>query len=275
MHAAEFFGLESTDDPTRWRLPVVPKICSGIGALFGGIGLGATVDALEKAVGRPIVWATAQYLSFARPPAVVDINVTELVRGRYSSQVRAVGCVAGEEIFTVTGAAGRRPVEYAGSWAEMPEVPDPLDCEMRPVPDHMRGSLAERMEIRLANARPMEELPGPPGDGRCALWVRLPDVETSAAALSVVGDYVPMGISQTLGQRIGGNSLDNTLRVLSRHPTDWILADVRVHGIADGFGHGLVHLWAQDGTLLATASQSTIVRAWRDHSSFAPGEAKG
>ena len=45
------------------------------------------------------------------------------------------------------------------------------------------------------------------------------------------------------------------------HPTEWVLADIRVHAVADGFGHGLVHLWAEDGTLLATASQSTIVRA--------------
>jgi len=33
-----------------------------------------------------------------------------------------------------------------------------------------------------------------------------------------------------------------------------------VHALAEGFGHGLVHLWAEDGTLLATASQSAIVR---------------
>jgi acyl-CoA thioesterase len=39
---------------------------------------------------------------------------------------------------------------------------------------------------------------------------------------------------------------------------------VRVHAVADGFGHGLVHLWAEDGTLLGTASQSAIVRAWRE-----------
>jgi acyl-CoA thioesterase-2 len=76
-------------------------------------------------------------------------------------------------------------------------------------------------------------------------------------------DYVPFGISQSLGHRAGGNSLDNTLRIASRGQTDWILADIRVHAIAHGFGHGLVHLWAHDGTLLGTASQSTIVRAWR------------
>ena len=50
-------------------------------------------------------------------------------------------------------------------------------------------------------------------DGRCALWVRFPDLEMSAAALAIVGDYVPFGIGQALGQHRGGNSLDNTLRV--------------------------------------------------------------
>ena len=39
---------------------------------------------------------------------------------------------------------------------------------------------------------------------------------------------------------------------------------MRVHAVADGFGHGLVHLWAEDGTLLGTASQSTIVRVHGD-----------
>ena len=31
--------------------------------------------------------------------------------------------------------------------------------------------------------------------------------------------------------------------------------------VARGFGHGTVYLWAPDGTLMATASQSAIVRA--------------
>ena len=35
---------------------------------------------------------------------------------------------------------------------------------------------------------------------------------------------------------------------------------MRVHAVADGFGHGLVHLWGEDGTLLGTASQSAMVR---------------
>jgi acyl-CoA thioesterase len=130
----------------------------------------------------------------------------------------------------------------------------------------------DRLEMRMASARTFEELDGTPGDGRSALWVRLPGVlEMSAASLAIVGDYVPFGISQSLGHRAGGNSLDNTLRVASREQAEWILADIRVHAVAHGFGHGLVHLWSQDGTLLGTASQSTIVRAWREEPGVSPG----
>jgi acyl-CoA thioesterase len=45
-------------------------------------------------------------------------------------------------------------------------------------------------------------------------------------------------------------------------PTEWVLVDTRIHAIHAGFGHGLAHLWAEDGTLLGTASQSVIVRFW-------------
>lgn len=240
------------------------QLCSGTGALFGGAGLGAAVEVLEQTTGRPAVWATAQFLSFARPPAVVELSVYETVRGHHTSQARLTATADGEEILFVAATLGRRSLPWDGSWAVRPEVPPPGECPPRPLQHRHRGSLMDRLDVRLARARTPDELPGPPGDGRSALWVRLPDLDMSAAALAIVGDYVPFGIGQALGQRAGGNSLDNTLRVAHRHETEWILADVRAHAVADGFGHGLVHLWAEDGTLLGTASQSAIVRAWRD-----------
>ena len=265
MDAVAFYGLERTSDPNHWRLPVVPTLCSGLGALFGGCGLGACVEALEQATGRPLVWATGQYLSYARPPAVIDIHVDEVVRGHQVSQARAVASVDGGEILTVNAALGHRNVAHTGEWAEMPVVRPPMECPERQILERHEGSIMDRVDMRLADARGFDDLDGIPGTGRCALWVRLPGLlEMSPAALAIVGDYVPFGISQALGQRAGGNSLDNTLRVMHRTPTEWILADIRVHAIADGFGHGLVHLWAEDGTLLGTASQSTIVRNWRE-----------
>ena len=96
------------------------------------------------------------------------------------------------------------------------------------------------------------------------LWSRIPRSSTAstAAALAVLGDFVPMGVGQALGVRGGGNSLDNTLRIVDLVPTDWVLMDIRIHAVERGFGHGLVHMFAEDGTLLATASQSCIVRYW-------------
>jgi len=260
VDATGFFGLERTEDPRAWRMKVVPELCSGMGALFGGCGLGAAIEALEVTTGRPLVWATAQYLSFARPPAVIDLGITESVRGHQVSQGRAVACVDGEEILTVNAALGRRALRWSGAWAVRPEVPPPDECRPRVLQERHQGSIMDRLDMRLAHARDFEDLDGEPGDGRSALWVRLPDLDVSAAALAIVGDYVPFGIGQALGGRTGSNSLDNTLRVARRAPTEWILADVRVHAVADGFGHGLVHLWAEDGTLLGTASQSAIVR---------------
>jgi acyl-CoA thioesterase len=45
-------------------------------------------------------------------------------------------------------------------------------------------------------------------------------------------------------------------------PTEWVLLDIRVQAVDRGFGHGLVHMYAEDGTLLATASQTCMVRFW-------------
>ena len=130
----------------------------------------------------------------------------------------------------------------------------------------MRVVHAARLDLRIAKGRPFDELDGELGDGQTLMWARIPDVidGVDAAALAVLGDFVPMGVGQSLGVRGGGNSLDNTLRVVRLVPTEWVLLDVRVHAVHRGFGHGLVHLWAEDGTLLGTASQSTIVREHRD-----------
>lgn len=238
---------------------------TGGGFLFGGCGLGAAIEALEGTTGRPIVWATAQYLSYANPPACLDIDVTVAVSGRQVTQARATGHVADREIFTVNAALGDRPLGHHGQWVTMPEVPAPADCPPRGYRLDVDESIMNRLDVRLAKGRDFADLDGTPGDGTCALWARMPELlDVSAAALAILGDYVPFGVGQTLGLPAGGNSLDNTLRVYRIVPTQWVLIDVHLHGIEHGFGHGLVHLWAEDGTLLATASQSCIVRFWSD-----------
>ncbi|HVV38574.1 MAG TPA: acyl-CoA thioesterase [Acidimicrobiales bacterium] len=239
-------------------------ICTGGRFLFGGAGLAAGVVALEQASGRPLVWATAQYLSFARPPAVLDLDVTLAVVGNQITQGRVVMSDGGQEVITLQAALGARDVDITGQWAICPDVPPPDACRDREFRNDPSATISARIEERVAMGRSPRDMDGTPGDGRAALWCRMPELlEMSPAALAVLGDFVPFGVSQATGRMAGGNSLDNTLRVATLVPTEWVLLDVRIQAIHSGFAHGLVHLWSEDRTLLATASQSVKVRMWR------------
>src|SRR4051794_19949917 len=170
MDARTFLDLRATDRPHHWQLPVVKRLSSGGGFLFGGCGLGAACEAMERTTGRPTVWATAQYLAFASPGSTVDIEVHEPVTGHFTSQARAVGRVDGEEIFTVNAAMGLRPHEHEGQWAEFPQVPAPDECPPREFRFDPSESVMGTMELRVANGRPIRAFPGRPGSGRSAMW---------------------------------------------------------------------------------------------------------
>ena len=72
MDGSTFLGLAATHNPHRWVLPVRPSIATGHKFLFGGCGLAAAAEALQRTCERPLVWATAQYLAFAMVDEVVD-----------------------------------------------------------------------------------------------------------------------------------------------------------------------------------------------------------
>lgn len=267
MDTRSFLGLEPTHNPFRWTLPVTRGISTGGGFLFGGCGLGAAISALEATSGRECIWATAQYLSYARPGEVMDIDVTIAVAGHQMTQARALCRVGNREILTVNAALGDRPFDRSGQWETLPaDLPRPDECPERPHHSDWSGTVNARLDQRLVKGRPMELLDGTFGDGQVLVWARIPEVidGVDGASLAILGDFVPMGVGQALGIRGGGNSLDNTLRLCRMVPTEWVLLDIRVHAVQRGFGHGLVHMFAEDGTLMATASQSCIVRYWRE-----------
>jgi acyl-CoA thioesterase len=238
------------------------KLCTGGNFLYGGSALGAAISALEGATGRNVIWVTAQYLSYARPGEVMDIDVIVPVTGNAITQARVIARVGEREIITVNAALGDRDFEYSGQFETMPDVGTPDDYPDWKHRFLVKGSIHDFMDERVVKVRKEENLDGTPGDGQTIMWARLPEVidGVDATTLGVLGDFVPRGVGQALGIRGGGNSLDNTLRVMNLVPTTWVLLDIRVHGVARGFGHGLVNMFAEDGTLMATASQSCIAR---------------
>lgn len=264
MESRTFLGLAASHNPFRWSMPVTPEVSTDGGFLFGGCGLGAAVAAMEDTTGRQCIWATAQYLSYARPGEVLDIDVTVAVEGHQMTQARAVCHVGNREILTVNAALGYRPMEVRGQFEQMPDVPPAADVAPRRRHFNTAGTISARMDQRLVKGRDWADLDGTHGDGQVLMWNRIPQVldGIDASTLCIMGDFVPMGVGQGLGIRGSGNSLDNTIRVVNLVPTEWVLLDIRLHAVERGFGHGLVHMFAEDGTLLATASQSCVVRFW-------------
>ena len=264
----QMFDLKGTHNPNRWNVKVEPRICVGppdYQFLFGGVGMATAVKAMERTTERPVIWATAQYLSYARPPSIVDLDVVVPVSGKYNSQARVIGYVGEREIFTVNAALGERPGEDSYQWAKMPEAPRPEDCQPH---THWRGSghehLHSHIESRQVKGRFGDErlMGGVSDEANTQMWARPTDpaIPVDSAFLAIVADFVPSGIGNALGKNAGGNSLDNTIRIRRIVPTEWVFLDIQIQGIHSGFGHGRIHIFAQDGELMATASQSLIVR---------------
>ena len=260
ISSSEFLSLQHPSESLRWTLPVTEKMTGGRGSLFGGVGLAAGVVALQQATGKPVVWATGQYLAITQQPVDLDLEVTLPAVGRNVTQGRVVGHLGEREIITIIGALGRRSVPAAGTWVERPDAPPPAAC---PVIDreHDPYTIHRHVEVRLAHGMFGFSGEGEASpDGRSLLWARMPELETDAGVLAIIADYMPSVLGNALGRVAFCTSLDNTIRYGRLVPTDWVLIDSRMEFVGDGFGYGTAHMWAEDGTLLATASQSVIVR---------------
>jgi acyl-CoA thioesterase II len=263
MDARTFLGMEQVGDSLHWQMRVEPQLTTPGNFLFGGCGLGAALVALEEASGRPTVWAAGHYLSYAPTHSLVEWKITLAVVGNRVTQGRAVGMVEDKEILTVNAALGDDQMPLNGVWVEPPDVSPPDECAPTFVPEMFRNTILDKIELRVAKGLRLEELNGISGGPDSALWARVPgDLAPSAGILAIFGDYVSGGASQALGRRSMGRSLDNTLRVARLTPTTWVLCDVRIHALINGYAQGVAFLWSEGGDLLATASQSFVVRLW-------------
>jgi acyl-CoA thioesterase II len=230
--------------------------------LFGGLGLAAGVSAMERACGRPLIWATAHFVSFASCGECLELSVEVLGESRHVTHACVVARASERLVFLVSGALGAREGEASGQWSRMPVVGPP---ESYPVAEHWRADLASlhgQLQVRVAKGRYGRDRVGAPEtDGRLLLWIRSkPAVQVDAALLAVIADLLPNGVGNAVGMNAGGTSLDNALRVLRCVPTTWILADILIEGIESGVAHGTVRLFAETGELLAVASQSLVMR---------------
>jgi acyl-CoA thioesterase II len=258
----DLFDLQPTEVPGRWRWSPDSTLLVPGGYLQGGAGLGAALAAMECHTGRTVIWANAQYVSFASGNESFDVDVRVAAAGNLVSQARCSVSRAGVELIAVQAALGSRPLDYRGVWTQPPSVGAPDDCPTFGRFRAGRGDLGDLVELRLARGRQVNELDGQAGDGMLALWVRFTDGsdDLSTHRLAVIGDFMPLVFANALGIACYGNSLDNTIRFGPRRTGTWVLLDCQAHQVHDGVGHGRAFLWDEQGTLLAEVNQSAIIR---------------
>lgn len=266
MGSPILLDLIPMESPHSFRLEVTDDLCVGPPGnvfLFGGLGHAAAIKAMQQVLDRELVWSTAQFQSFARRGMMLDLEVHPQVKGHNISLATAVARVGDRTIFTASAAFGARSDQPSHQWVQMPAAPEPEQCIAWPIWPKQDGGFNRRVELRLP--------PGSVGmrardgtvarDGRLLLWIKaVEDLPVDAALLAAFGDFVPGAAASAMGRIGGGNSLDNTLRLRALRPTRWVLCDIQMHASERGFAHGDMRLFAQDGTLMAIASQSLILR---------------
>jgi acyl-CoA thioesterase II len=249
-------GLSRAGD--TWSVRIEPFNSNLGGSIYGGAALGAAVEMLESVTGSRVRWATARFL---RAPSIgselVLSDIADFV-GRRSSHMTVTATHGDRVAFEVTAVvgSGETVAGISGQWADMPAVPRPTECPAIPDrPEYARSAVGQA-DRRLAPSSNGARVPG-----RSSFWTRLKGGGTSTpAGLAWIADSIASGLSQAVGPLTRATSLDNTIRYAAAAQSEWVLVDVHAHAAADGYAYGDVHLFSENGTLLATGSQTCVVR---------------
>jgi acyl-CoA thioesterase len=273
----EFLGLTGDPGSGRFRFTVTPHLARLDGKLYGGTAIAVSIAAAEAVCDRDALWMTTQYVSTATLGRPVDVLTEVLAAGRRTQQVRVTGTdEAGEVVFASLGATGRH-VEggLTGEFESRPTVvaPDESEHWESPFTGMARAAGLESvlpamprdigfttvLELRHAEVTHHPD----PGPGRTCIWVRRRDRQPITPAVAAfLADMVPMSVARAFAVIAGGTSLDNTIRIGSFPDSEWVLIDLRPHLAVGDYAHGVAHVWSSDGHLMATASQTAVMRAF-------------
>ena len=259
--ARAFLGLERVSERS-WRMPISRNVLTPYGNVQGGAVLAGALEAMEEAVGRPLLWATGHFLGLTGPEGGLDIEVDVVPDGRQLIHASTTVRLGGGTVLTVAGALGSRSFPGSGRWVDCPPVPPPDPTAPLVLPGEHTGTLLQHVEVRIAAGRRLDDLDGKPGPGRTALWCHIPGGPraVSVGDLALLADLAVLGFPDALGVPCSGRSLDNTLRIVGRAASAWVLVAIEVQAVADGIGHAAVSLWSEAGDLLALANQSLALR---------------
>ena len=241
----------STTTEGRFSVTATRAMCVGpedVEFVMGGVAQAMAVDAAELATGKPLLWSTIQFNAAARNHQSIDIDVIGQSGGRSLSQVRVDVTADQKPVQSMFAALGARPGNTT-QFIKMPTVDGPENCPRKDDPlIQTEGNLISEFDRRTA----LEDAEA----GLEYMWIRpVKSMPITAGLLALTSDFMLGAHRDTRG----GTSLDNTLRVFSVEPTDWILSVTQMSGFREGVAMGVTHQFTQDGRLLSTSSQTGLL----------------
>jgi acyl-CoA thioesterase len=265
VRAAALLTLAAVPDDGLFLADVPEPLCVGPPDrqfLFGGIALAAAIEAMERRTGRPAIFASAQFLTQARPSDPLRLEAGIVADGRLVRQCGVTAWQQGAPFLHVHGACGGRDdaVEYRG--AAMPVVPPPDACAGRSVARRLSSNLNALLEFRLASGAIPDraDWEGSGGTG-LACWIRARcGAPLDHLLLAVIADCAALALDGALGRPTSGSSLDNVIRFLAEPAGEWVLAAMKVDGIHQGIAHVTTQLFSEQGVPLAVATQTMRLR---------------
>ena len=238
-------------DPNKFALTASTQACvgpAGYEFIMGGVAQAAAIEAAESVTDKPLLWSTIQFVNAGLLNQSIDIEVEALGGGRSISQVLVTLTTDGTVLQTMSAALGGRQGQDR-QFVSMPTVAPPEKCSIKTDLDHNNDQdLIAQFERRIAIEAP--------DDGLGAMWIRSKDaLSISAGLLAITSDFM-LGLHP---ESFRGTSLDNTFRVFSTRPTEWILCVTQMSGFRDGAAMGVTHQFTQDGQLLSVSSQTGLL----------------
>jgi acyl-CoA thioesterase II len=250
----EWLGLERRDHGD-WSFELTSELTRHDGKLYGGTGIAVMVATMEAETGRDALWTTVQYASSADLGARINCRVEVLAAGKRTSQVRMAATVDGRVVLAAIGAtavARTGPIE--AQMPAMPAVPPPEDGIEWGSWGHRHDGAHPPSWMQLAEMRHVAE--------GGAIWARMRSGLQTRATIAFLADMVPSSVARAAGKMGGGTSLDNSLRFARLVDSEWILLDMDPWFATGGYLHGAARVWAEDGTLLGVASQTSSAIVW-------------
>lgn len=235
----------------RFSITTARTMCVGpkdVEFVMGGVAQAIAIDAAELATGKPLLWSTIQFNAAARNHQLISVDVVPQSGGRSLEQVRTDVTADSAPVQSMFAALGARPGNTR-QFIKMPEVEPPENCLKKYDPlIQTDGNLISEFDRRTA----LED----PDAGLEYMWIRpIRSIPITAGLLALTSDFMLGAHRDTRG----GTSLDNTLRVFSVEPTDWILSVTEMSGFREGVAMGVTHQFTQDGCLLSSSSQTGLL----------------